>query len=97
MHRIEQQLGERLPLATLLQAPTIEQLAAGDDAKQKGRVHGRLWWRCSRKVRMHPSSSASRCWRQRGWDSAILLPKLSGPEQPFYALNPRDWMESENA
>ena len=27
MHRIEQQMGERLPLAALLQAPTIEQLS----------------------------------------------------------------------
>ena len=28
MHRIEQQLGQRLPLAALLQAPTVEQLAS---------------------------------------------------------------------
>jgi hypothetical protein len=27
MHRIEQSLGQRLPLAALLQAPTIEQLS----------------------------------------------------------------------
>ncbi len=27
MHRIEQSLGQRLPLAALLQAPTVEQFA----------------------------------------------------------------------
>ena len=86
MHRIEQQLGERLPLATLLQAPTIEQLAA---VMQK--AEGSSSW--SSLVALQPQGSHAPFFCVHGVGGNVVgfrdLAKHLGPEQPFYALQPQ--------
>lgn len=86
MHRIEQQLGERLPLAALLQAPTIEQLAAllrHDEAST-------AW---SSMVTIQPEGSRPPFFCIHGVGGNVVgfrdLARHMGNDQPFYALQPQ--------
>jgi aspartate racemase len=85
MHRIEQTLGQRLPLAALLQAPTVEQFAAV--LRQEG-------WSASWSSLVAIQGEGSRppffCVHGVGGNVVGFrdLARLMGPEQPFYALQP---------
>jgi aspartate racemase len=86
MHRIEQQLGERLPLAALLQAPTIEQLAKllnHDEA-------GAAW---SLMVPLQPEGSKPPFFCVHGVGGNVVgfrdLAKHLGNDQPFYGIQPQ--------
>jgi thioesterase domain-containing protein/acyl carrier protein len=86
MHRIEQQLGERLPLAALLQAPTIEQLAAmlrHDEAST-------AW---SSMVAIQPEGTRPLFFCVHGVGGNVVgfrdLARHMGNDQPFYALQPQ--------
>jgi thioesterase domain-containing protein/acyl carrier protein len=86
MHRIEQQLGKRLPLAALLQAPTIEQLARlmSEDKESGG-------W--SSLVPLQPKGSRPPFFCVHGVGGNVLgfrdLVRHLGNEQPFFALQPQ--------
>lgn len=86
MHRIEQQLGQRLPLASLLQAPTIEELAKllTQDAYPSS-------W--SSLVALQPQGSRPPFFCVHGVGGNVLgfrdLVRHLGDEQPFYALQPQ--------
>ena len=87
MHRIEQSLGQRLPLAALLQAPTVEQLRGLLRQEKMVELRGRRWWRFSRKVRGRRSSV---CMGSGGNVVGFRdLARHLGPDQPFYALQPQ--------
>jgi aspartate racemase len=85
MHRIEQQLGQRLPLAALLQAPTIEQLAA---VLQQEGADG---W--SSLVPIQPEGSRPPFFCVHGVGGNVVgfrdLTRHLGNDQPFYALQPQ--------
>jgi len=85
MHRIEQQMGQRLPLAALLQAPTIEQLAR---AMSQGEEQ--LAW--SSLVPLQPEGSRPPFFCVHGVGGNVLgfrdLVRHLGNDQPFYALQP---------
>ena len=83
MHRIEQVFGKQLPIATLLHAPTIEELA--DVLRQKG------WspsW--SSLVPIQPNGSKRPIFCIHGAGGAVMvyreLAGHLGPEQPIYGL-----------
>lgn len=83
MNRIEEAFGKNLPIATLLQAPTIEQLAV--ILRQKG------WsppWSCL--VPIQASGSKPPFFCIHGINGAVVrfhdLSRYLGPDQPFYAL-----------
>ncbi len=85
MHRIEQQLGQRLPLAALLQAPTVEQLS--------GLLRQEKWsssW--SSLVSLQPEGSRTPFFCVHGVGGNVLgfrdLARHLGTDQPFYALQP---------
>ena len=86
MHRIEQTLGHRLPLAALLQAPTVEQFAAL--LRQDG--WSASW---SSLVAIQPEGSRPPFFCVHGVGGNVVgfrdLARHMGPEQPFYALQPR--------
>jgi amino acid adenylation domain-containing protein len=83
MHRVEQAFGRNLPIATLLQAPTIEQLAS--ILRQKG------WsslWSCL--VPIQTSGSKPPFFCVHGIGGAVVrfydLARYLGSDQPFYGL-----------
>jgi amino acid adenylation domain-containing protein len=83
MNRIEQAFGKILPIATLLSAPTIEQLAA--ILRQKG------WspsWSCLAPIQTGGSKPPFFCIH--GINGAVVrfhdLSQYLGPDQPFYGL-----------
>jgi amino acid adenylation domain-containing protein len=83
MHRVEQAFGKNLPIATLLQAPTIEQLAA--ILRQKG------WsppWSCLVPIQTGGSKPPFFC--VHGIGGAVVrfydLARHLGADQPFYGL-----------
>lgn len=86
MHRIEQTLGKRLPLAALLQAPTVEQFAAL--LRQEG-------WSASWSSLVAIQAEGSRppffCVHGVGGNVVGFrdLARHLGPDQPFYALQPQ--------
>ncbi|MFZ0732910.1 MAG: amino acid adenylation domain-containing protein [Candidatus Sulfotelmatobacter sp.] len=86
MHRVEQQLGQRLPLASLLQAPTIEELAKllSQDA------YSSSW---SSLVALQPQGTRPPFFCVHGVGGNVLgfrdLVRHLGGDQPFYALQPR--------
>jgi amino acid adenylation domain-containing protein len=86
MHRIEQTLGQRLPLAALLQAPTVEQLAAL--LRQEG-------WSASWSSLVAIQAEGSRppffCVHGVGGNVVGFrdLARHMGTDQPFYALQPQ--------
>ena len=86
MHRIEQTLGQRLPLAALLQAPTVEQFAAL--LRQEG-------WSASWSSLVAIQAEGSRppffCVHGVGGNVVGFrdLARHMGPEQTFYALQPQ--------
>jgi len=86
MHRIEQQLGQRLPLASLLQAPTVEELATllTQDAFSSS-------W--SSLVALQPQGSRPPFFCVHGVGGNVLgfrdLVRHLGDDQPFYALQPQ--------
>jgi amino acid adenylation domain-containing protein len=86
MHRIEQQLNERLPLATLLQAPTIEQLAAVVQKEE-----GSSSW--SSLVALQPRGARAPFFCVHGVGGNVVgfrdLAKHLGSEQPFYGIQPQ--------
>ncbi len=86
MHRIEQQLGERLPLAALLQAPTIEQLARAMSRGEESSVWSSL-------VPLQPEGSRPPFFCVHGVGGNVLgfrdLVRHLGNDQPFYALQPQ--------
>lgn len=86
MHRIEQQLGERLPLASLLQAPTIEELA-------KVLIHDAYSSSWSSLVALQPQGSRPPFFCVHGVGGNVLgfrdLVRHLGDDQPFYALQPQ--------
>ena len=86
MHRIEQQLGQRLPLAALLQAPTIEQLSG-----LMSQGEGSSSW--SSMVPLQPEGSRAPFFCIHGVGGNVLgfrdLAKHLGSDQPFYALQPQ--------
>lgn len=86
MHRIEQQLGQRLPLAALLQAPTIEQLSS-----LMSQGEGSSSW--SSMVPLQPEGSRAPFFCIHGVGGNVLgfrdLAKHLGSDQPFYALQPQ--------
>ena len=86
MHRIEQSLGQRLPLAALLQAPTVEQLA--------GLLRQEKWsssW--SSLVEIQPEGSRPPFFCVHGVGGNVVgfrdLALHLGADQPFYALQPQ--------
>ncbi len=85
MHRIEQQLGQRLPLAALLQAPTIEQLA-----RVMNRSEQDAW---SSLVPLQAEGSHAPFFCVHGVGGNVLgfrdLVRHLGNDQPFYALQPQ--------
>jgi aspartate racemase len=86
MHRIEQTLGQRLPLAALLQAPTVEQFAAL--LRQEG-------WSASWSSLVAIQAEGTRppffCVHGVGGNVVGFrdLARHMGPDQPFYALQPQ--------
>jgi thioesterase domain-containing protein/acyl carrier protein len=86
MHRIEQTLGQRLPLAALLQAPTVEQFAA--QLRQEG--WSASW---SSLVAIQPEGSRPPFFCVHGVGGNVLgfrdLARHLGNDQPFYALQPQ--------
>lgn len=86
MHRIEQTFGQRLPLAALLQAPTIEQLAA--QLRQKG--DSASW---SSLVAIQPEGSRPPFFCVHGVGGNVVgfrdLARHLGADYPFYALQPQ--------
>jgi amino acid adenylation domain-containing protein len=86
MHRIEQAFGQRLPLAALLQAPTIEQLAA--QLRQPGEPPS---W--SSLVAIQPEGSRPPFFCVHGVGGNVVgfrdLARHTGNDQPFYALQPQ--------
>lgn len=85
MHRIEQQLGHRLPLAALLQAPTIEQLARVMNQDEQD-----AW---SSLVPLQADGSRPPFFCVHGVGGNVLgfrdLVRHLGNDQPFYALQPQ--------
>ena len=83
MHRMEQALGKKLPLATLFQAPTIEQLAVL--LRQDG--WSPAW---SSIVPVQPRGSKPPFFLVHGLGGAVLmfrdLARHLAPDQPVYAL-----------
>jgi aspartate racemase len=86
MHRIEQTLGQRLPLAALLQAPTVEQFAAL--LRQEG--WSASW---SSLVALQPEGSRVPFFCVHGVGGNVVgfrdLARHMGQDQPFYALQPQ--------
>ena len=86
MHRIEQTFAQRLPLAALLQAPTIEQLAA--QLRQEG--DSASW---SSLVTIQPEGSRLPFFCVHGVGGNVVgfrdLARHMGSDQPFYALQPQ--------
>jgi amino acid adenylation domain-containing protein len=86
MHRIEQTLGQRLPLAALLQAPTVEQFAAL--LRQEG--WSASW---SSLVAIQPEGSRAPFFCVHGVGGNVVgfrdLARHMGTDQPFYALQPQ--------
>jgi thioesterase domain-containing protein/acyl carrier protein len=86
MHRIEQALGQRLPLAALLQAPTVEQFAA--QLRQEG--WSASW---SSLVAIQPEGSRPPFFCVHGVGGNVVgfrdLARHLGADQPFYALQPQ--------
>jgi len=86
MHRIEQSLGQRLPLAALLQSPTIEQLA---------RLLRQEKWSSSWSslVAIQPEGSRPPFFCVHGVGGNVVgfrdLALHLGKDQPFYALQPQ--------
>jgi len=83
MKRIEEAFGKNLPIATLLQAPTIEQLAG--ILRQKG---GAPAWSCLVPIQTGGSKPPFFCIH--GINGAVVrfydLSRCLGPDQPFYGL-----------
>jgi amino acid adenylation domain-containing protein len=86
MHRIEQQLGLRLPLAALLQAPTVEQLARAMSQGEESSAWSSL-------VALQPQGSRPPFFCVHGVGGNVLgfrdLVRHLGNDQPFYALQPQ--------
>jgi amino acid adenylation domain-containing protein len=86
MHRIEQTLGQRLPLAALLQAPTVEQFAAL--LRQEG--WSAAW---SSLVAIQAEGSRPPFFCVHGVGGNVVgfrdLARHMGTDQPFYALQPQ--------
>ncbi len=86
MHRIEQSLGERLPLAALLQAPTIEQLSVL-------LRHDKFSDSWSSLVAIQPEGSRPPFFCIHGVGGNVVgfrdLARHLGPNQPFYAVQPQ--------
>jgi thioesterase domain-containing protein/acyl carrier protein len=86
MHRIEQSLGQRLPLAALLQAPTVEQLS--------GLLRKEKWsssWSSLVPIQAEGSRPPFFCVHGVGGNVVGFrdLARHLGPDQPFYALQPQ--------
>jgi thioesterase domain-containing protein len=83
MNRIEEAFGKVLPVATLLQAPTIEQLAA--ILRRKGCSPA---WSCLVSIQTGGSKPPFFCIH--GVNGGVLrfydLSRYLGPDQPFYGL-----------
>jgi surfactin family lipopeptide synthetase A len=86
MHRVEQTLGHRLPLAALLQAPTVEQFAAL--LRHEG--WSASW---SSLVAIQPEGSRPPFFCVHGVGGNVVgfrdLARHMGADQPFYALQPQ--------
>jgi amino acid adenylation domain-containing protein len=84
--RLEERLRVRLPLATLFQAPTIEQLAA---VIERGKSS--TSWRSL--VAIQPGGTRPPIFGLRGAGGNVVgyhdLSALLGPDQPFYGLQSR--------
>lgn len=86
MHRIEQSLGQRLPLAALLQAPTVEQLSG----LLRHEKYSDSW---SSLVTIQAEGSRPPFFCVHGVGGNVVgfrdLARHLGPDQPFYALQPQ--------
>lgn len=86
MHRIELAFGKRLPLAALLQAPTIEQLAERLDTHDAASPWASL-------VVMQPQGSRGAFFCVHGVGGNVVgfrdLVRNLGSDQPFYAFQPQ--------
>jgi amino acid adenylation domain-containing protein len=86
MNRVEQAFGKKLPIATLLQAPTVEQLAA--ILRQEG-------WEPSSSclVPIQTGGSKAPFFCVHGANGAVVrfydLARYLGSDQPFYGLQAR--------
>ena len=84
--QVERRLGVRMPLATLFQAPTIEELAA---VIGEGRTSAA--WRSL--VAIQPAGTRRPLFAVPGVAGNVIyyhdLSRLLGPEQPFYGLQSR--------
>jgi aspartate racemase len=86
MHRVEQSLGQRLPLAALLQAPTVEQFAAL--LRHEGWSSS---WSSLVAIQTEGSKPAFFCVHGVGGNVLGFrdLARHLGDDQPFYALQPQ--------
>jgi len=91
MAQIEKSWGQRLPLAALFQAPTVEQLAAL--LRQEG---GSLPWASLVPIQPGGSRRPSFCVSPGATLCFADLARHLGPEQPFYGLQARG-LEGEQA
>ncbi|WP_460207482.1 amino acid adenylation domain-containing protein [Scytonema sp. NUACC21] len=86
MAQIQQQFGQNLSLATLFQAPTIEQLARTIH-QQTGSLH----WSSLVEIQPRGSKTPFFCVPGAGGHALSFynLAQYLGKDQPFYALQPR--------
>jgi thioesterase domain-containing protein/acyl carrier protein len=91
--RIQQALGSRMPLTTLFQAPTIEQLAAWLHRHNQATPYTPL-------VSIQPSGTQQPFFCVHPGGGNVLcyteLARLLGPDQPFYAFQSRG-LDGEDA
>ncbi len=85
MARIQQDFGQRLPLATLFQYPTIEAMAG-----LLRQQYGREQWSSLVAIQPYGAESPIFCVPGAGSIPLYLYPlaRHLGPEQPFYGLQP---------
>ncbi len=75
---IESEFGKRLPIATLFQAPTVDQLARC--LTEKNQVMP------SPLIPVQPSGSKSPFFCAHGSNSYVHMARWLGPDQPFYGM-----------
>ena len=89
--KIQNLFGKKLPLATLFKAPTVEKLAAALQEQGAGEIRATL-------VPIKTSGSCPPFFCVASMDalSYMYLARRMDSEQPFYALQPLEFLDVEN-